>query len=184
MRPSHSSPPVTRNERRVREVDRRRAPRGGRRETDHRQSRSQALPSILVDLRRRLGRAPLILVVDDYLDAREMMAEYFAFCGWRTITAASGAEAIERTATLRPDAILLDLVMPDMDGFEVMARLKQSEPTHLTKIVVFTAHALSDTRARVGPTGAIFIPKPCAPELVALQIAYLLAEERPNAASA
>jgi CheY-like chemotaxis protein len=165
------------------EANRRRLPRGGRRESDA-VSRPQALSAILAYLgASRSDRAPLILVVDDYGDAREMMAQYLRFCGFRAVAARTGAEAIERTTTLRPDVVLLDLVLPDIDGLDVITRLRQFEPTRRIKIAVFTAQVFNDTRSRVAATGAMFIPKPCAPELVALQLAYLTANQTSDAAA-
>jgi CheY-like chemotaxis protein len=168
----------------VGEADRRRRPRGGRRETDQVSPR-QALSRILADLAAsRSGRAPLILVVDDYGDAREMMVEYLQFCGFRAVAAGTGVEAIKWTTMLRPDVVLLDLVLPDIDGLHVIARLQQDDTTKRTKVVVFTAQVFDETRSRVAATGAMFIPKPCAPELVALQLAYQLTDQTSDAASA
>jgi CheY-like chemotaxis protein len=172
-----AAPKTTHQERRVCEPARRRLARGGRRAGD-KLSWRQALSTILADLAAsRSGRAPLILVVDDYGDACEMMVEYLRFCGFEAVSARTGAEAIEQAAMLRPDVVLLDLVLPDIDGLDVIARLRQVETTKGTKIVVFTAQVFNDTRSRVAATGALFIPKPCAPELVALQLAYLAADQ-------
>jgi CheY-like chemotaxis protein len=58
-----------------------------------------------------------------------------------------------------------------MDGFDVIACLRQSERTKRIKIVVFTANVFNDVRTRVAETGATFIPKPCDRRIVALQVA-------------
>ena len=54
---------------------------------------------------------PLVLVVDDFLDAREMYAEYFAFSGFRVVEASNGAEAVQKALELTPQVILMDLSM-------------------------------------------------------------------------
>ena len=61
---------------------------------------------------------PLILVVDDYQDAREMYAEYLQFSGFRVAEARNGNEALEQAFALKPDLILMDLSLPGMDGWE------------------------------------------------------------------
>ena len=58
----------------------------------------------------------MILVVDDFVDAREMYCEYLAFSGFRTAEASNGQEAVERAVELRPDLILMDLSLPVLDG--------------------------------------------------------------------
>ena len=67
---------------------------------------------------------PLVLVVEDYQDAREMYAAYLQFSGYRVAEATNGIEAIEKTLELLPDIILMDLALPRMDGWEATRRLK------------------------------------------------------------
>ena len=61
---------------------------------------------------------PLILVVEDFLDAQEMYSEYLTFSGFRVATASDGEQAIARANELQPDLILMDLSLPVIDGFE------------------------------------------------------------------
>ena len=67
---------------------------------------------------------PLVLVVEDYQDAREMYAAYLQFSGYRVAEATNGIEAIEQANALMPDIILMDLALPKMDGWEATRRLK------------------------------------------------------------
>ncbi len=112
---------------------------------------------------------PLILVVDDYEDAREMYAEYLQFSGLRAATARNGEEAISLARKLKPALILMDLSMPGMDGWEASRILKSDERTRHIPIIALTGHALSgneDEARRSGCDG--FIAKPCLPpDLVA-----------------
>ena len=87
--------------------------------------------------------APLILVVDDYQDAREMYAEYLQFSGFRVAEARNGNEAVEQALSLRPDLILMDLSLPGMDGWEATRVLKADERTKNIPIVALTGHALA-----------------------------------------
>ena len=72
---------------------------------------------------------PLVLVVDDYQDAREMYAEYLEFSGFRVEQATNGAEALDKAFALLPDVILMDLSLPIIDGWEATRRLKGDERT-------------------------------------------------------
>src|SRR4029078_8904197 len=72
---------------------------------------------------------PLVLVVEDYQDAREMYCAYLQFSGYRVAEATNGIEAIEKALELMPDIILMDLALPKMDGWEATRRLKSDERT-------------------------------------------------------
>ncbi len=109
--------------------------------------------------------SPLVLVVDDFDDAREMYTEYLEFCGYRVEAARNGVEAIERAQTSRPDVILMDLSLPVMDGWEATKRLKADERTREIPIVALTGHALAghaEGARKAGCDG--FVTKPCLPE--------------------
>ena len=79
--------------------------------------------------------SPLILVVDDYQDAREMYAEYLQFSGFRVAEAKNGNEAVEQACSLKPDLILMDLSLPGMDGWEATRVLKADDETRHIPIV-------------------------------------------------
>ena len=65
-----------------------------------------------------------VLVVDDEATIRELLSGSLRFAGFEVVTAASGAEAVRAAGRSRPDLILLDVMMPDGDGFEVARRLR------------------------------------------------------------
>jgi CheY-like chemotaxis protein len=112
---------------------------------------------------------PLILLVEDFADARDMYREYLEFSGFRVETACDGHEAIEKARALDPDLILMDLSLPGIDGWEATRLLKADRATaHLT-IVALSAHALPPEGQRARDAGCDgFIAKPCLPpELVA-----------------
>jgi CheY-like chemotaxis protein len=108
--------------------------------------------------------APLILVVDDYQDAREMYAEYLQFSGFRVAEASNGNEALERAFALKPDLILMDLSLPGMDGWEATRQLKSDERTRHIPVVALTGHALEAHSRSAKEAGCdAFIVKPCMP---------------------
>ena len=68
--------------------------------------------------------ARLVLVIDDEVDSRTLLSNLVSECGCRVVTAAAGAEGLARARELQPDFILLDLMMPEMNGWQVLSRLK------------------------------------------------------------
>jgi two-component system, cell cycle response regulator DivK len=124
--------------------------------------------------------APLILLVEDYADAREMYRDYLEFSGFRVETACDGRDAIQKARTVDPDLILMDLSLPGIDGWEATRILKADGATaHLT-IVALSAHALPPEGQRAAAAGCDgFIAKPCLPPELVAQIAKYL-DVHPN----
>ena len=106
---------------------------------------------------------PLILVVDDYEDAREMYAEYLEFSGFRVAEARNGNDAVAQAFLLRPDLILMDLSLPGMDGWEATKLLKSDERTRNIPIIALTGHHNFAEMAKQAGCDA-FLTKPCPPE--------------------
>ena len=90
----------------------------------------------------RAARRPVVLVVDDFQDGRELVAEYLTFRGFTVHTANDGAAAIEMAAAVAPDVVLLDLSMPGIDGWQAARILKSNPSTRNIVVVAVTAHAL------------------------------------------
>src|SRR5215831_367171 len=84
-----------------------------------------------------------VLVVDDFADGRELLAEYLEWRGFTVATAVSGDEAIAVAMRVRPAAILMDLGMPGMDGWEATRRIRAIPELSAVLIVAVTAHALT-----------------------------------------
>ena len=119
---------------------------------------------------------PLVLVVEDYQDAREMYAAYLQFSGYRVAEATNGMEAIEKTLELLPDIILMDLALPRMDGWEATRRLKMDERTKHIPIVALTDHALAGHAEGARQAGCdSFVTKPCLPDALVAEIQRMLA---------
>ena len=119
---------------------------------------------------------PLVLLVDDYRDGREMYAEYLTFCGFRVATASSGAQAVAlASGPERPAVILMDLEMSGMSGADALRALRANPALIRVPILALTAHAMSAERETAIRDGFDdVIPKPCLPdELVAIIDRYL-----------
>jgi signal transduction histidine kinase/DNA-binding response OmpR family regulator len=82
------------------------------------------------------GSGPLVLVVEDDPAAAELMTRQLVAAGYRTAVARTGKEALERARELQPAAITLDIILPEIDGWEVMTRLKSDERTSSIPVVV------------------------------------------------
>jgi CheY-like chemotaxis protein len=118
---------------------------------------------------------PLVLVVEDYQDAREMYAAYLQFSGYRVAEATNGIEAIERANELMPDIILMDLALPKMDGWEATRRLKMDDRTRHIPIVALTGHALAGHAEGARQAGCdSFVTKPCLPDALVAEIRRML----------
>lgn len=125
---------------------------------------------------------PLVLVVEDYQDAREMYAAYLQFSGFAVAEAANGVEAIEKTHELLPDIVLMDLALPRMDGWEATRRLKNDERTRHIPIVALTGHALAGHAEGARDAGCdAFVTKPCLPDALVAEIRRLLDHHRGKA---
>ena len=125
-------------------------------------------------------QGPLILVVDDYEDAREMYAEYLRFCGFRVAEARNGNEALEQAFTLMPNLILMDLSLPGMDGWEATRQLKADERTRQIPVVALTGHALAGASEGAKKAGCdSFVTKPCLPDDLVVEVRRMLGLARP-----
>ena len=84
---------------------------------------------------------PTILIVDDHEDNRMVLSRLFSFSGFMAIEAPDGASALEQVRTERPDLALVDLLMPVVDGFEFVHRLRREEGPHSRTPVIFITAA-------------------------------------------
>jgi len=124
-------------------------------------------------------REPLVLVVEDYQDAREMYSAYLQFSGYRVAEATNGLEAIETAIQLMPDIILMDLALPKVDGWEATKRLKSDPRTKHIPIVALTGHALAGFAEGAREAGCdAFVTKPCLPDALVAEIRRMLGETR------
>jgi CheY-like chemotaxis protein len=123
----------------------------------------------------RRGRAPLILVVDDNLDAREMYAMYLEYEGFRVMEAQNGQEAVARTHAEQPSLVLMDASMPRLDGWEAVRMLKADACTRHIPILMLTGHAYDEHRVKAAAIRADgFLAKPILPDELAREVRRVL----------
>jgi CheY-like chemotaxis protein len=117
-----------------------------------------------------------ILVVDDEEDIRAVAAlSLETIAGWTVHTATSGAEGIQRAIEMKPDAILLDVMMPEMDGPTTFQRLQQNPQTRDIPVLLLTAKVQGADQRRFANLGvAAVLSKPFDPLTLGTQIASAL----------
>jgi CheY-like chemotaxis protein len=118
---------------------------------------------------------PLVLLVDDSEDNREVYAQYLSFSGFRVEIAVDGVEAVEKAASLKPDVIVMDLSLPRLDGWEATRQIKSAPETRNIPVIALTGHAVSESKRRaldVGCSG--YLTKPCLPDILVSEIRRLV----------
>jgi CheY-like chemotaxis protein len=105
--------------------------------------------------------APLVLLVEDDRDTREMYSEFLSYSGMRVTEASSGSRAVDSARAERPDVIVTDIAMPGMDGIELSRKLRASEPTRDVPIIAVTG-SLSEGAREAGAN--VVLEKPCSPD--------------------
>lgn len=102
-----------------------------------------------------------ILVIDDEADLLTLVKARLDKAGFETLIASGGREGIEDALRFKPDMILLDIMMPDINGFQVLKELKLKEETKDIPVVAFTALAEEDNIRRAKNLGAVdYVVKP------------------------
>ena len=123
---------------------------------------------------------PLVLLVEDDRDGRLMYAEWLQQAGFRVEQAHNGLQALERAFDVLPAAVVTDLNIPGIDGYELTRRLKADERTTRIPIIAVTGYApFTQDPSRADRAGCdAIIPKPCLPEDLKSTIRSLLADDR------
>jgi CheY-like chemotaxis protein len=121
-----------------------------------------------------------ILIVDDEDDIRAVAALCLeTIAGWEVLTATSGSEGIRRALENKPDAILLDVMMPEMDGPTTFQRLQQDPHTRSIPVLLLTAKVQGADQRRFADMGvAAVLSKPFDPLTLSSQISAALGWER------
>jgi two-component system phosphate regulon response regulator PhoB len=116
-----------------------------------------------------------VLVVDDEPDISALVAYHLAKAGYRVATAATGAEAVEAAAGQGPALVVLDLMLPDMSGFDVLERLRAAEGTREVAVLMLTARRDEADRIRGLALGADdYLTKPFSPTELVLRVGAIL----------
>ena len=105
-----------------------------------------------------------VLVIDDEDDIRELCRVNLEFEGFQVVDAANGREGLDAAAREQPDVIFLDLMMPEMDGWDVLRRLKEDDATAQIPVVLLTARTGEDDQMRGWQEGILeYVSKPFNP---------------------
>jgi CheY-like chemotaxis protein len=117
-----------------------------------------------------------ILIIDDEDDIREVAAlSLETVAGWEVVTASSGAQGLERAIKEQPDAILLDVMMPEMDGPTTFRALRKNPATACIPVLLLTAKVQASDQRRFADFGVdAILFKPFDPLTLATQIASVL----------
>lgn len=117
-----------------------------------------------------------ILIVDDDIDSLKLIGLMLQRHGYEVVAANAGQQALSKAHADQPDLIILDIMMPDMDGYEVCRRLRASAETKSIPIIMFTAKTLVDDKVAGFEAGADdYLTKPTHPAELASRVKAILA---------
>ena len=110
---------------------------------------------------------PTALIVEDEPEANKLLAMLLQLRGYKTISAFLGEEALEKIREHSPDVVFLDLMLPDMNGYDVCRCLKSSGADSLIPVVIVTARLTAENRIESFEVGADdYVPKPYTPDQI------------------
>ena len=132
-------------------------------------------------LSRADGTPPRILVVDDEVTLSELLSMAMRYEGWEVRTAGDGLSAVRTAREFQPDAVVLDWMLPDIDGLEVLHRLR-AEDTHVPVLFLTARDAVEDRVAGITAGGDDYVTKPFSLEEVVARVRGLM--RRSGAAAA
>jgi two-component system OmpR family response regulator len=131
------------------------------------------MPRQQTPLQRLDGTAVRVLVVDDEPNISELLAMALRYEGWDVQTAATGSQAIGAAKAFRPDAVVLDMMLPDFDGLTVLRRMRQENPA--IPVLFLTARdAVEDRVAGLTAGGDDYVTKPFSLEEVVARLRALM----------
>ena len=121
------------------------------------------------------GESPKILVVDDNLDNQAVLVDLLSPLGFNVEQANNGREGLEKAIKWQPDVIITDLIMPEMDGFELIRQLRQS-PVLKNKIIIASSASVyeADQKRSLTVGSNAFLPKPISTKTVFEQLQHHL----------
>lgn len=119
-----------------------------------------------------------VLVIEDNQDNMKLITFILEKNGFKTITAENGKKGIELALKEKPDFILLDIQLPDMDGVHVLEIIRKSEIGGKITVIAFTSYAMVGDRERLLQAGCNgYIEKPIDPETIIAEIKRVVGEQ-------
>ena len=125
------------------------------------------------ELRRADGGPVRVLVVDDEPSLAELLGSVLRYEGWEIAVAADGTSAVRTAREFEPDAVVLDVMLPDFDGLEVLRRLRAAQP-HVCVLFLTAKDAVEDRIAGITAGGDDYVTKPFSLEEVLARLRGLL----------
>lgn len=123
---------------------------------------------------RRLDGSPVrVLVVDDEANIAELLSMALRYEGWEVRTAGTGLEAVRAAREFKPDAVALDMMLPDFDGMEVLRKMRQDDP-NIPVLFLTAKDAVEDRVAGLTAGGDDYVTKPFSLEEVVARLQVLL----------
>lgn len=124
-----------------------------------------------------------VLVVEDDVDIAELVAFNLERQGWECSLVHHGAEGWEQIQKLRPDLVILDVMLPGMDGMQIFRQMKEQEMTRTIPVIFLTARGALDDRLEGLSMGADdYVTKPFSPKELVLRVRNVLARANAGAA--
>jgi DNA-binding response OmpR family regulator len=119
--------------------------------------------------------SPSILIIDDDPDICEILKVNLEFAGYDVALAGDGASGLREAFNLKPDLIILDLLLPELDGWQVLSRLSEDDRTERTPVIVLTCKGDDQDVLRGLSSGAVeYLTKPFYPEDLVASVKILL----------
>ena len=116
-----------------------------------------------------------IMIVDDDENIAELISLYLIKECYETLIVTDGEAALKAFSEFSPNLILLDLIMPDMDGIETFKRLKREKAGQVPPVIILTAVNKPEAESQCLRMGAVdFIQKPFSPEILVLRVMHVL----------
>jgi CheY-like chemotaxis protein len=113
----------------------------------------------------------LLLIVDDELEAQTLLRLMLVRAGFDVVVAASGQDALKQLEITQPDVVILDVMMPGMDGFTVCEKIRANEDTHDLPVIILSARNDIESRKRGEAVQATrYLTKPISPMSLVKQI--------------
>lgn len=122
-----------------------------------------------------------IMIVDDEFDIRLVLSMTLEDSGYEVVQAVNGSEALASVRSINPDLILLDINMPEMDGFQVLEQLKTNRDTSSIPVVMISARSRPRDREDALFLGAVdYITKPWSEGELELRVSWALSQSKPG----
>lgn len=127
---------------------------------------------------RRVAVPPVVLLVDDEPDQRDLYQQFLAFAGYRVELAAGGASALDAALATKPDVIIMDVAMSGMDGFEATRRIKELKATSRIPVIALSAYGDIPREWAVAAGCETYLRKPILPHDLMVEIERVISAAR------